>query len=158
MWLTIVSLSKERKWGQIMARAKPFMEQLQGAIKKFSVKCCSAWVDPNNAAAFGPLSSSDWLTFIAEWIPFHSEEVGGRAEGWGREPGRQMGRTRLEGGSMRPEGSLDVIWPDYWILIQQQGGIRLCRLPTFLLNNKLWLYIIALRCHLKQRKGAFSGL
>lgn len=33
-----------------------------------------------------------------------------------------MGRTRLEGGSMRPEGSLDVIWPDYWILIQQQEG------------------------------------
>lgn len=62
-----------------MARAKPFMEQLQGAIKKFLVKCCSAWVGPNNTAAFGPLSSSDWLTFIAEWIPFHSEE--GRRQG-----------------------------------------------------------------------------
>lgn len=33
-----------------------------------------------------------------------------------------MGRTRLEGGSMRPEGSLDVIWPDYWILIQKRRG------------------------------------
>lgn len=31
-----------------------------------------------------------------------------------------MGRTRLEGGKMRPEGTLDVIWPDDRILIQNR--------------------------------------
>lgn len=64
---------------------------------------------PNNAAAFGPLSSSDWLTFIAERIPFHSEEgrrrgaragagetdgedlVGGRCDEAGGEFGCQLG-------------------------------------------------------------------
>lgn len=58
-WHTMVSLSKERKQGQIVARAKLFMEQLQRAIKNFSVKCWSAWVDHNNTAAFGLLSFSD---------------------------------------------------------------------------------------------------
>lgn len=38
-WHTMVCLSKERKQGQIVARAKLFMEQLQRAIKNFSVKC-----------------------------------------------------------------------------------------------------------------------
>lgn len=38
-WYTMVCLSKERKQGQIVARAKLFMEQLQRAIKNFSVKC-----------------------------------------------------------------------------------------------------------------------
>lgn len=59
-----------------MARAKLFMEQLQRAIKNFSVKCWSAWVDQNNTAVFGTLSSSDWLTFIADWIPFQWEQGG----------------------------------------------------------------------------------
>lgn len=101
-----------------MARAKPFMEQLQGAIKKFSVKCRSAWVDHNNTAAFGPLSSSDWLTFIAEWIPFHSEQ-GGR-ERRERESEGQMGEAWLKGGTMRPEGSWLVMWPDCKLLFQLQ--------------------------------------
>lgn len=44
-----------------------------------------------------------------------------------------MGRTWLEGSVMRPEGSLDVIWPDCKILIQQkEGNIYHCRLATFL--------------------------
>lgn len=91
-WYTIVSLSKERKQGQIMARAKLFMEQLQRAIKNFSVKCWSAWVDHNNTAALGSLSSSDWLTFIAEGTPFHSEQ-GGR-----------------EWGTMGPKGKWILMW------------------------------------------------
>lgn len=87
---------------------------------------------------------SIWPSLILRLVNIHRRENslslrGGEApRGEGGEPGRQMGRTWLEGGTMRPEGSLDVIWPDDRILIQNRRKIFItARLSTFIRNNTL---------------------
>lgn len=62
-----------------------------------------------------------------------------------------MGRTSLEGGTMRPEGSLDVIWPGDRILIQNRrktfSTASYPHLYEIICSN--YYFIIALRgsCH-----------
>lgn len=62
-----------------------------------------------------------------------------------------MGRTWLEGGTMRPEGSLDVIWPDDRILIQNRRKIFITAgYPHFyelICSNYYFIIVSCGRCH-----------
>lgn len=76
-----------------------------------------------------------------------------------------MGKTWLEGGTMRPEGTLDVIWPDDGILIQNRIKILITagylHLYEIICSNYYFIIVSRGSCHGRwiktKEKRAFLG-